>query len=234
MRLTILCLLGFSAAALKSPRPRLAVAPARALHVRGGFSAPASIAQAYLRALSTAPVATNCATAAVLSMSSDRVAQSLGPSAGRWDAERTAWMAVWGAVVSGLALGRWFAFLAWLFPRAATDVSQLAGKVFVNQLVLSPGINGAFFAWVIFTRDAPTCRMPPAKREALARKLRDDLPPTMLRSCCFWIVVQTANFRCVPPSWTVVFSNVAFVVWNSYLSLVGHRRSRLQVARSSR
>ena len=37
------------AAALKSPRPRLAVAPARALHVRGGFSAPARASATALR-----------------------------------------------------------------------------------------------------------------------------------------------------------------------------------------
>ena len=231
MRLLVLCLLGVSEAALRSPRPRLAVAPTNALRVRGGFSAPASLAHAYMRALSTAPVATNCATAAGLAVCSDAVAQSLGPSA-RWDASRTGWMAVWGAVVSGLALGQWFAFLAWLFPHAASEIAQLVSKVFVNQLVLSPSLNAGFFAWVIYTRDAPMCRMPPAKRAALTRKLCDDLPPTMLRSCCFWIVVQTINFRCLAPRWAVVFSNLAFVVWNSYLSLVGHRQSRLVAAHS--
>ena len=156
-------------------------------------------------------------------MCSDAVAQSLSRDEGRpWDVPRTLWIAVWGSAISGLMLQHWFTFLSWLFPMAVTNNAHLAGKVFVNQLVMSPGLNAGFFTFVIFTRDAPVLRMPRHKRIALASKLRVDLPKTILRSCCFWVCVQPLNFRFLPPRWAVVVSNVAFLVWNTYLSTIGH------------
>lgn len=86
-------------------------------------------------------------TAACLAMTSDCVAQKLCADDGKaeacapYDYPRTAWIALWGSVVSGAMLQQWFVLLRYLFPLYKTSNWQLAGKVFVNQLVMSPGLN---------------------------------------------------------------------------------------------
>ena len=217
--------LACSAAPLRVAR-RSAASPLRV--ARGGYAAPAAVcavADAYAGALASCPTATNAATAAALASCSDGIAQAATPGE-RWDRERTAWMALWGTAISGVVLQYWFVLLQRLFPDAATSNAHLAGKLFVNQLVMSPGLNGAFFAFVILTREAPRCRWSPDKSRAYGRKVAADLPRTIARSCAFWICVQTLNFRFLPARWTTVVSNVAFLVWNSYLSLVGNRGVR--------
>ena len=87
-------------------------------------------------------------TAACLAMTSDAVAQRLCvdteaqlEECAVYDYPRTAWIALWGSVVSGAMLQQWFVLLRYLFPLYKTSNWQLAGKVFVNQLVMSPGLN---------------------------------------------------------------------------------------------
>ena len=110
-----------------------------------------------------------------------------------------------------------------LFPHARTSATQLVGKVFINQLVMSPGLNGAFFAFVIWTRTAPKLAMNAAKQQLLRDKYRADLLPTIVRSCLYWSVVQATNFRFLPQQYGVVWTNGAFVIWTTFLCLVGNR-----------
>ena len=198
------------------------------LRLRGGLSlagCASSALASYHAALAVAPLATNTASAAGLAVVSDSIAQTLTPSTPTtsWDFERSAWMAVWGAVMSGALIFYWLRFLSLLFPHARTSAAQLVGKVFVNQLVMSPGLNGAFFAFVIWTRTAPKLAMDAAKRRLLRDKFRADLLSTIARSCVFWSVVQTTNFRFLPQQYAVVWTNGAFVIWTTFLSLIGNR-----------
>ena len=114
--------------------------------------------------------------------------------------------------------------LRYLFPLYKTSNWQLAGKVFVNQLVMSPGLNAGFFAFVILTRDPPILRFNADKRNAYGKKLRADLPATCLRSCVYWSIVQTFNFRLLPPKYTVIATSAAYLVWTVYLSLIANIR----------
>ena len=194
--------------------------------LRGGFHPALTAAlHGYNSALAAAPLATNAASAASLAVVSDSIAQvsSSSSSAAAWDFERSAWMAVWGALASGVLIFYWLRFLAMLFPQARTSAAQLVGKVFVNQLVMSPGLNGGFFAFVIWTRTAPRLVMTAAKRRLLVDKYRADLVATCARSCAFWSIVQAINFRYLPLQYSVLFTNAAFVIWTTYLSLVGNR-----------
>lgn len=178
----------------------------------------------YTSALSTAPLATNAVSASALAVLSDAIAQTATAEEKQpWDFERSGWMSVWGALMSGVVIFYWLAYLAHLFPNARTSVAQLVGKVAVNQIVMSPGLNGGFFAFVIWTRSAPRLRMTAEKRQALVNKYRSDLLDTCLRSCVFWSIVQSINFTLLPPKFAVLFVNLAFVIWTTYLSFVGNR-----------
>ena len=185
------------------------------LQLRGGFGVglATSAFESYTRLLTTAPLATNCVSASCLGMLSDGIAQSLTPcesdelcvseaAVRPWDFERTAWMAVWGAAVSGGVIFFWLQLLSRLFPDARTSAAQLVSKVFVNQLVMSPGLNGGYFAFVIWTRTVPRMRMNASKWSQLADKYRRDLLPTIVRSCLFWSVVQSELERSNPHTHT--------------------------------
>ena len=200
------------------------------LDLRGGLAAGCVAScvdralASYGRALASAPLATNAASAASLAVFSDGVAQSA--TSQQWDAERSAWMAVWGSAVTGVLFFFWLQALGALFPRARTSATQLVGKVLVNQLVMSPILNGGFFAFVIWTRTPPRLSVNVAKRRLLLGKCRQDLLPTIRRACAFWSVVQTLNFRLIPVHLGVLFTNAAFVVWTAYLSFVGNRAAK--------
>ena len=130
-------------------QPRVAARTRRridaATTLRGGFGG--ALLESYTNLLAKAPLRTNMVTAACLAMTSDCVAQKLCADDGKaeactpYDYPRTAWIALWGSVVSGAMLQQWFVLLRYLFPLYKTSNWQLAGKVFVNQLVMSPGLN---------------------------------------------------------------------------------------------
>ena len=213
-------------------QPRVAARSRRridaATRLRGGFGG--GVLESYTNLLAKAPLRTNMVTAACLAMTSDCVAQKLCADDGKaeacapYDYPRTAWIALWGSVVSGAMLQQWFVLLRYLFPLYKTSNWQLAGKVFVNQLVMSPGLNAGFFAFVILTRDPPVLRFNAEKRREYGRKIRADLPATCLRSCVYWSIVQTFNFRLLPPKYTVIATSAAYLVWTVYLSLIANIR----------
>ena len=137
-------------------QPRVAARSRRridaATTLRGGFGG--ALLESYTNLLAKAPLRTNMVTAACLAMTSDCVAQKLCADDGKaeacapYDYPRTAWIALWGSVVSGAMLQQWFVLLRYLFPLYKTSNWQLAGKVFVNQLVMSPGLNaGCSSVW---------------------------------------------------------------------------------------
>ena len=161
---------------------------------------PVDAFAAYTDALRAAPLATNVVTASLLATFSDSIAQTMERrrSGGEWNVERSAWQSVWGAAMSGCVIFYWLRWLATVFPRAKSSGLQLLGKVGLNQLVMSPGLNGGFFLFVILTRTPPKLRMDGAKWTMLMSKYRTDLLGTCLRSCAFWSVVQGVNFRFLP------------------------------------
>ena len=196
--------------------------PKAVLALRGGFNPITALPRAYGSALASSPMATNIVTAAGLAVAADAVAQKL--TAGEdWDWARTFWMVPWGALVSGYAMVKWFTFLGGLFPDAATSAIELVKKVFVNQMVLSPGINAGFFAFVILTQVPPVARMSGANWSELKAKLKKDLWPTFMQGNLYWSCVQTLNFKVLPASLTVLSTNVAFLIWTAYLCIVANR-----------
>ena len=150
MQLRLLLAVVCGAVAKTPLQPQVAARSKRridaATHLRGGFGG--ALLESYTNLLAKAPLRTNMVTAACLAMTSDAVAQRLCvdteaklEECAVYDYPRTAWIALWGSVVSGAMLRQWFVLLRYLFPLYKTSNWQLAGKVFVNQLVMSPGLN---------------------------------------------------------------------------------------------
>ena len=197
--------------------------------LRGGYTSPlALLGSSYTNALTAAPLLTTAVTASSLSVLSDGLSQGVelrGKNVpASWDVERSAWQAVWGGAIAGVMLFYWYRLLAFLFPRARTSVTQLVLKVFTNQLIMSPGLNGGFFAFVIFTRTVPKLQMDTEKWSLLAAKYKRDLLPTIMRSCAYWTVVQTINFTVLPAQFTTVSTNFFLLIWTTYLCLIANRK----------
>ena len=195
------------------------------------------VAASYCQSLATAPLLTNCLTASALSVTSDAIAQRVErqkstppPAARKWspgafvarhDFSRSVWMSAWGFTISGLLVHYWFIFLNGLFPVAGLTLAGALKKVTVNQIVMSPLLNAMFFAFTTYTRGDVAGG---SRRAFLRRKLDQDLVPTMKRSCVYWGSVQLVNFLYVPQRFTLLYTNIGFLIWTVYVSLVGYRQ----------
>lgn len=214
-----------------------------------GSASGLAVLDAYRGLLATHPLKTNMATASILSITSDAIAQSMerrklrqqGPglvlqpkaqahavqpkaqvhAVPRHDYQRSLAMGFYGATVFGAFVCEWFKLLSWMCPTTPGDWGSILRKVGVNQLFMSPFLNALFFSWVTFTRN-PLSPLS-TKLTTLKSKLAQDLLPTILRSCVFWTIWNLGNFSKVGAKWQVVVTNVGFLSWTVYLSLVGYR-----------
>jgi len=130
-------------------------------------------------------------------------------------------MALWGWLISGLLIHYWFVFLNGLFPAKGLTLVGALKKVGVNQVVMSPGLNSLFFAFTTYTRGDVDGGQ---KLAFLKRKLAADLVPTIKRSCAYWGTIQLVNFLLIPPRFGVLYTNVGFLLWTTYISLVGYKK----------
>ena len=200
--------------------------PRRQFAMVSPLAALRPVVSLYCAALNKNPIATNCATAAALSVASDAIAQSVErrgstDSTKKHDTSRSLWMALWGFIMSGLMIHYWFIFLNGLFPVEGLTLVGALKKVMVNQLVMSPGLNGLFFTFATYTRGDVVGG---DKKAFLGRKLATDLLPTIKRSCVYWGTVQLVNFLFVPTTFSVLYTNFGFLIWTTYISLVGYRK----------
>ena len=189
------------------------------------------ILDTYRTALAARPLVTNMVTASVLSVFSDSVAQHLesnsSPAQHRThDWQRALAMATFGAFVYGAFVQYWFRFLnSFAALRVVPgDWPAVCRRVAVNQACMSPFLNSLFFAWVVFTRSSDPNRSLTDKMATLRRKLAQDLVPTIKRSMAYWATFNLGNFGLTPFENQVVVTNLGFVAWTVYLSIVGYRR----------
>jgi len=203
------------------------------------FQNPTALIDLYNGAMKSSPLKTNIATAAIVSLISDSITQKieremakkalnkskLSVSPPPHSYYRSLTMFVYGGAVFGAFVTHWFRFLSKLFPLEGDmrTLAQLLKKVMFNQLFMSPGLNAFFFSFVIFTRNFE-CSFQ-TKFEMLKRKLRNDLPPTLMRSFAYWTIVNTFIFSSVPSHLNVLGTNIGFLIWTCYLSFIGFKKA---------
>ena len=128
-----------------------------------------------------------------------------------------------------------------LLPRLLT----LAKKIVVHQWSFVPLCNGSFFAYLTCVRhhlhgegsatlEAALQDVPARTWEAQQTSVGALTPPSLARlrtaslnpGCdgpVVWGVAHTFNFLLLPPHTRVLFNSCVGVLWNAYMSLVGHR-----------
>jgi hypothetical protein len=132
-------------------------------------------------------------------------------------------ISVYGAIVYGWLISYWYKFLNALIPPEGITVSKVLLKVGINQAIMAPGLNSLFFTFATLTRDLA---VPLETRLAtLKKKLRQDLLPTITRSCIYWGIVQFINFSYITKQYMLLYTNAAFVIWTTYVSYIGFRKT---------
>ena len=199
-----------------------------------------SIGSKYSGCLIARPLLTNVLTASSLCVLSDSVSQSIerrGAATSARDAVkhglpvaqvmRHSWyrsfcMSVYGASVYGWLVTYWFKILNRLVPQENITFALIVKKVFINQLFMSPTLNGMFFTYVTMTRDVTSTLE--QKIAQVKQKLDRDLIPTIKRSCVYWSIVQFINFSYMATKWQFLYTNSAFVVWTTYIAFIGFKK----------
>jgi hypothetical protein len=207
-------------------------------------------AQLYVRALTHFPTQTNVITASALCVVSDAISQAAerrnaalastpangSPVPQPHSYYRSLCMSVYGALVYGFVCMYWLRWLNTVVPQSSITPLLVVKKVIINQAVMSPFLNSCFFTWVSFTRDLSLTLG--QRAEATRKKLAQDLVPTIVRSCMYWGVAQSVNFwyvsRLLGVQWQLLYVNLSFVLWTSYLALVGYRPTETAATATSK
>lgn len=176
----------------------------------------------YSAALVESPLETKVATAAVLAVAGDGLAQSREP--GEYDVRRGLSFIAFDSAYRG-------AFQHYTFPliidacqgnvlRGATDALHIASdpallstleRTGFNQLIVVPVVYYPLFF-------AMTGAVQGLTGEESVQRARDNFLPLMKRNLQFWLPVQYVQFAFVAPEWQVTYVAVLGLVWNVILS----------------
>ena len=118
-------------------------------------------------------------------------------------------------------------FFAWVvFTRSSDPNRSLTDKMATlrrklaqvcSRLAVANQFNHSIPPSTSLTTTIPTLPSPPHLPE-------QDLVPTIKRSMAYWTTFNLGNFGLTPFENQVVVTNLGFVAWTVYLSIVGYRR----------
>ncbi|EEY61184.1 uncharacterized protein PITG_01436 [Phytophthora infestans T30-4] len=127
------------------------------------------------------------------------------------DVKRTVIFTFLGGLLISPVLHVWYGFLGSRLPGVST--SAVAKRLALDQLGFAPTFLPIILSSVLTLE---------GHAEDIPDKLRADWWPLMKANWVVWVPAQILNFRFVPGSMQVIFSNVVGLLWNSYLSYVSH------------
>ncbi|KAL4108590.1 hypothetical protein PRIC1_000304 [Phytophthora ramorum] len=172
----------------------------------------------YDRWLQDSPLLTKGVTSAVLFGIGDRIAQRIENSendgddksdaADRSGLQRTARMMAWGGLLFAPVGHAWYNFLEKAVRGKGT--SSIIKKIAADQLVFSPPLSLAFFAYAGCSEGKPL-------RETVDTAVAK-LPPTLAVNWAVWPLVHVCTFGFVPLQYRILFINVVNIGWSAFLS----------------
>lgn len=164
----------------------------------------------YNRALTDAPLRAKSATAAVLNVIADLLAQVITNDGGNLDMRRLARFALFGGLFAGPAGHYWFGLLD-----SAVRAGGMRGavmKMTADQLMFSPFLLAGFFGMMAL--------MEGKSRKAAKQEVVGKLPSTLTTAWKIWPIINLVNFGLVPAPMRVLFVNGLSVFWISFLSVI--------------
>jgi hypothetical protein len=169
----------------------------------------------YCKCLEEKPILTKCITSGFLSFTADVVCQvyftppKLKSEKKTNDVDwlRTMKFTAIGTFFVGPILHYWYGFLATNIT--ATGWIGTIQRLAFDQLGFAPIFIPMFFS-VLLTLDG--------RPEQIPETLRREWLPTVLANYSVWVPAMIINFRFIPPTHQVLFSNLVGFGWNIYMS----------------
>jgi protein Mpv17 len=91
-------------------------------------------------------------------------------------------------------------------------------KALMDQILYAPFSIAVFFSYASYLDVGEFGGL------HFQNKMNDALFTTWLADCTFWPFVNVANFRYIPLNYRPTFIGIAQLLWQIYLSSVGHKR----------
>jgi Mpv17 / PMP22 family len=172
----------------------------------------------YLELLAEKPIMTKCITSGVLSCGADVVCQvqffdeALNEKDTELDLWRVLKFTAIGSFFVGPVLHFWYGFLARQFVGAS--LLSTIQRVALDQLIFAPLFIPSFFSIILILDGKP---------EMIVNKIKTDWASTMITNYSVWVPAMFLNFKFVPPTLQVLFSNGVGFGWNIYLSYMSYK-----------
>lgn len=177
----------------------------------GSFGWFGAMWAAYLKQLDTRPIATKMWTSGVLNAFGDVSSQCFIETETPFDYKRLAIFSFLGVALVGPILHSWYGVLSRVFT--APGARSAFGSLGLDQFLFAPAFCGLFLTSLL-TLEGNVKEVP--------AKLKQDWAGVVLMNWKIWIPAQLFNFWVVPPNLRVLCANITALVWNTYLSFVGH------------
>ncbi|KAG7400485.1 hypothetical protein PHYBOEH_005513 [Phytophthora boehmeriae] len=168
----------------------------------------------YASLLETHPLRTKIISGGVIAGVGDLSCQLVieaNEGAAKIDFRRAAIFTLLGGVLVSPVLHVWYGFLGSRVPGVST--AAVAKRLALDQLGFAPTFLCVFLSSLLTLE---------GEAETIPDKLGADWWPATKANWGVWVPAQILNFRFVPGSMQVLFSNVVGLAWNMYLSYISH------------
>jgi protein Mpv17 len=173
------------------------------------------------------PLITKGVTAGVIAFIADVICQTVFPAdeksknlpvLDRIDWKRSFNFTLLNAFLMSTCSHYWYDFLS---TKIVGDTMIASAKrVMFDQLLFAPTVISALFTGNMLMQGEKDWN-------AIAEKLKNDLPGTLMYNYSVWVPAQLINFRYVPPPLRVLWANFVGFFWNIYLSSATNKPSEL-------
>lgn len=178
---------------------------------KGSFGWFGAVWAAYLKQLDVRPMTTKMWTSGVLNAFGDVTSQCFIEKDSPFDYKRLAIFSFLGVALVGPVLHCWYGVLSRIFT--TPGARSAFGSLGLDQFAFAPAFCGLFLSSLLTLE---------GNYKEIPAKLKQDWASVVLMNWKIWIPAQLFNFWLVPPNLRVLCANITALVWNTYLSFVGH------------
>lgn len=140
-----------------------------------------------------------------------------------------------GIFMNGAVLHHWYNILDLSFGKSMLSRKGIFLKVLADQLVYSPFSIVVFFGFASCLSPSHTVHNEVAAHSSTSdfgstsarflAKMENSFLPVLIADCCMWPFVNLINFSHVPKNYRPSFVGLAQLVWQTYVSYIGHSLS---------
>jgi protein Mpv17 len=169
---------------------------------------------------------TKAATGVVGSLIGDGIAQyaesrSKPRGAVGYDAGRASRLCAYAAVIGSPVGHYWFHFLdKFIFPNAMAHPMTAVVKTLLDQVLMAPAGIALFFS-------AMSVLEGNSVQEAW-QSTKEKFKPTLMANYVLWPAANLINFAFVPPAQRILYCNVVYIFWASFLSAMASKKGEVQ------